>query len=403
MGIVLTMSARQNETNQMLDSALVVVSKPEEVIDLAGSEDDDVCIAATVLPCAGKRRRDRRDNETIKRAHKNTEDCTRQSPSLPVVFATDSHRTICVTEDLLSLFNILELKNTRTCSRATEAPKFTLDFPFLHIQQKDKWSCGYRNLQMLLSSLLPRFPSDHPYFVGLPQKLVPTKGARPLPSLSDVQEFLERAWEMGFDRRGAEFYSRKIIGKSEWIGAVEVWSILASRNIDSVVVQFMSRQESRGKLGKFVWDYFSNTECRCRGCRETCRECVQRLLNLGPRAEQTDARSCLCPVPPLYLQWKGHSVTVVGIRELPDGSYDLILFDPAKAGEILKQGLGQVLENSNNPLPAGFTKNSKRLLGLDVQILMTSFGDAVDCLAQRERLNVVTAAAAELLAKSSSR
>jgi hypothetical protein len=402
MGNVLTMSASQDETNQKLDRTLVVVSKPEEVIDLAGSEDDDFYIAAAVLPCAGKRRRDRREHSTMKRAHKKTADCTGRSTSLPVVFTTDSDR-IGVTEDLLPLLNILELKNTRTCSRATEAPHLTLDFALLHIQQKDKWSCGYRNLQMMLSSLLPRFTSDHPYFVGLPQKLVPSKGARPLPSLSDIQEFLERAWEMGFDRRGAEFYSRKIIGKSEWIGAVEVWSILASRNIDSVVVQFMKSRESRGKLGKFVWDYFSNTECRCGGCREACRESVKRLLNLGPSAEQTDTRSCSCPVPPLYLQWKGHSVTVVGVRELPDGSYDLILFDPAKAGENLKQGLSQVLQKSNTPLPAGFTKNSKSLLGIDVQILMTSFGDAVDCLAQRERLNVVTASEAELLAKASSR
>lgn len=243
---------------------------------------------------------------------------------------------------------------------------------------------------MMLSALLPRFPVHHPYFRGLPENLRPSEMARPLPSLTDIQGFLESAWQMGFDERGAEFYSGKIIGKIDRIGAIEVWSILASRSIDAVVVQFMKCQESRNKLGGFVWSYFSKTGYCCVCVQENCRDCVQRLLRLGA-GMAVESRYCSCHVPPLYLQWEGHSVTVVGVRDRLDGSYDLILFDPARAGGALRLGLGKVLEDPLISLPAAFTKNTTTLLSTDIQILMSSFRDAVDCSDQKTQLNVVTA------------
>lgn len=355
-----------------------------EVIDLSGSDDIDGAIE--ISQYTGKRHLESDDS--------NTNEKTRKKPyyddgSQPVVFMTDSG-SIGVTEGLLPLLNILDLRHTRTCSRAQNKSNDPPYLLLLHIQQNDKWSCGYRNLQMMLSALLPRFPAHHPYFRGLPESLRPSKTERPLPSLTDVQGFLEQAWQLGFDERGAAFYSGKVIGKVEWIGALEVWSILASRSIDAVVVQFMKCLESRKKLGDFVWCYFSKTGYCCVCVQENCRQCVQRLLRLG--AGRTEERKfCLCSVPPLYLQWEGHSVTVVGVRDQLDGSYDLILFDPARAGGALRLGLDEVLENPCISLPATLIKNTNTLLSIDVQILMSSFRDAMDCSDQKIQLNVVTA------------
>lgn len=89
----------------------------------------------------------------------------------------------------------------------------------LHIQQTDKWSCGFRNLQMVLSSVLPQLPPSHTYY---------SKTASPpncIPNVPQLQRLLERAWKEGFDPSGAQHYGRKIVHKTSKIGAVEVSTI----------------------------------------------------------------------------------------------------------------------------------------------------------------------------------
>ena len=53
-----------------------------------------------------------------------------------------------------------------------------------------------------------------------------------------------------------------------------------------------------------------------------------------------------CAVPPLYLQWKGHSVTVVGVTRIASPTkeqaccpYRLLIFCPQKKGPDMKRGL----------------------------------------------------------------
>jgi hypothetical protein len=74
------------------------------------------------------------------------------------------------------------------------------------VGQKDDWSCGYRNLQMLLSALLPHLPEDHLFHTKYPRR----SGHIAIPSLYQIQSAIENAWQDGFDpemfhwsRRGA--------------------------------------------------------------------------------------------------------------------------------------------------------------------------------------------------------
>jgi len=62
------------------------------------------------------------------------------------------------------------------------------------------WACGYRNLQMMLSSLL-----RHPAYVerlkiALPD-IVPNSADEPfpMPSITRLQRAIEEAWNVGFD------------------------------------------------------------------------------------------------------------------------------------------------------------------------------------------------------------
>jgi len=243
--------------------------------------------------------------------------------------------------------------------------------PF-HYLQNDNWSCGFRNLQMLLSGMLPRLS---PIFPG------------GVPSIAEIQSAMETLWLRGFDRTNAEHHGHSLIGKKTWIGTVEVWSYLSFHRIDSIIVQFIKTKENRAMVGNFVWAYFSR-KCGSFGCSScenhhddnsndsssSCRDDdrhppplaspilhsyeyashLLRGISSEPATtscveETTSLRGgtqCSCSLPPLYLQWEGHSVTIVGVRknfyankknndnnngqQPPPSSYNLIIFCPQK-------------------------------------------------------------------------
>jgi hypothetical protein len=303
------------------------------------------------------------------------------------------------TEGILPLLDILELPRTRTCCRYREAASM-LTMPLLHIQQKDKWSCGYRNLQMLLSAFIPLLPSDHPYHQCVPASLKRSDlgVAVPIPSLKDLQEFLERGWQMGLDPRGAEHYGGNIVGKTDEVGAVEVCSMLASVRLDSVVVQFIKTDESRRLLGPFVWSYFGKRAgCDCLEPRMSAStaEDLLEYANTLPK-DEVENLNCTCPSVPLYLQWEGHSVSVIGIRKVEgDTDYQLLVLDPAKDGNAIHERLSRAFElpttqDAIDPL----ILETREVADKDCQLVMvtTRSLEDLDIDEMKERVNAVTAA-----------
>lgn len=98
------------------------------------------------------------------------------------------------------------------------------------------WGCGYRNMQMLISSLL-----QHTGYNDLVYKAW-SSGAggnssteNPLrssmPSISRLQKMIEWAWAQGFDIQGAEQLGGKLVNTRKWIGATEVFTLLSSLRI----------------------------------------------------------------------------------------------------------------------------------------------------------------------------
>lgn len=318
---------------------------------------------------------------------------------MPFLNIDNGDENAVTTEGILPLVNILELPGMRTCGRCRESSAMSV-LPLLHIQQKDKWSCGYRNLQMLLSALIPQLPSDHPYHTKVPANLKRSDlgVAVPIPSLKDLQEFLEAAWKMGLDPRGSQFFGGKIVGKPAEIGAVEVSSILGSLLLDSVVVQFIKTQESRDLLGHFVWSYFGKrAECDCLEPRNSARA-AEDLLEYATTLpkEEVESRICTCPTIPLYLQWEGHSVTIIGIRKIEGGTdYELLILDPAKDGSAINKLLGRAFELPKTiDAVAPLILEMSQLANKDCQLLMATKRPLVDLdvAEMKERINAVTAA-----------
>ncbi|KAL3801786.1 hypothetical protein HJC23_001182 [Cyclotella cryptica] len=254
--------------------------------------------------------------------------------------------------------------------------------PF-HYTQNDKWSCGFRNLQMIISSMLPRFSPIFPDGV---------------PLINELQMSFELLWAEGFDRDGARHHNSKMVGKTgkiSWIGAVEVWSYLSFRGIDSTIVQFANNSKNRSAIGSFVWAYFARLvgpKCECHDwhARLTSYQYAKELLQAANQIRRSDSGetpcllSCNCTLLPLYLQWLGHSVTIVGIRRerlitsngIPGIRYHLIVFDPQKSGETLRSKLSNELNKSTSQRQQNCTAfvelSTEKLHTKDTQILLAT-------------------------------
>jgi hypothetical protein len=414
----------------------------EEIIDLVSSDDENVAFASSddcgpptsrKRPAAsahGESEGNKKPSATTEESQFASECISRgtvvqiatTTARLPFVNSEDANDGVTtVTDGILPAITGLQESHSNAMHTCT------LDH-MLFIQQSDKWSCGFRNAQMMLSAILPLLSGDHAYFSNVPSSLKPIPGSPslvPIPSLRELQDFIERSWRDGFDARGAQHYRNRLVGRAEWIGAVEVCSMLAYLHIDSVVVQFISCQASRKLLGPFVWAYFSGSissgcqTCRPQACEDVAQELLAAVSSCAAAAvtknghgvpSNAGQRACDCSLLPLFLQWKGHSVTVVGIEKKaakttttpfsgPD-DFDLILFDPIKDGDKIKQSLARTIHNGGSTvLPAAMRLPTRRLLNSDCQILMCSTLPLTptERAARRTAVNSVTAELSEVM------
>ncbi|XP_054425842.1 zinc finger-containing ubiquitin peptidase 1 isoform X1 [Pteronotus mesoamericanus] len=175
------------------------------------------------------------------------------------------------------------------------------------------WGCGYRNFQMLLSSLLQNDAYDDCL-----------KGMS-VPCIPKIQSMIEDAWREGFDPQGACQLNNRLQGTKAWIGACEIYTLLTSLRVKCRIVDF---HKSTGPLGThprlFEWilNYYSSE-------REG-----------GPKVVGTSK-------PPIYLQHQGHSRTVIGIEERKNRTLCLLIFDPGCPSREMQKLLKQDMEASS--------------------------------------------------------
>jgi hypothetical protein len=344
--------------------------------------------------------------------------------SLPILH-DDGKDNATITYGILKQVEGLNPINALTClgiydaGRESSSPESTVQ----HIQQNDKFSCGYgtthisslgqtlyliahtflslvkfrfRNLQMMLTSILVHLPVTHVYFRSVPRK---TPTTTTIPPLQQLQQALEQCWKAGFDYEGAKHYRNKIVGQTSKIGAVEVASVMAYWGMDSSVVQFIKCRASRALLPKFVQSYFSKKLGKegCSFCSlspMTSEACAEELLQFASAAEDLHLESgCKCPLLPLYLQWDGHSVTIVGIETTPGEEAQLLVFDPLHEGTRLRETLAREKTLKVLRLPC------KRLLEKDIQIILPTMRSLStgEQNARRYQVNAVTAAKGEVM------
>ncbi|CAK7208348.1 hypothetical protein SCUCBS95973_000071 [Sporothrix curviconia] len=171
---------------------------------------------------------------------------------------------------------------------------------WLAIYLKQEWGvvhkggfCGYRNIQTIVSYIIGAEYFGHQAF------------GKSLPSVFDIQNLIENAWDMGINPRG-RIETGGIRLTRKYIGTPEAIALFESINIPCSISAFKHRTagKSTNLLFRNVEEYFS------RGRYEP-----------GKKVRATR-------VPPIYWQHPGHSLTIVGIEKTTAGEMNLLVFDP---------------------------------------------------------------------------
>jgi L-lysine 2,3-aminomutase len=84
------------------------------------------------------------------------------------------------------------------------------------------YGCGYRNAQMLLSSIREDPALRDVLFNG---------GQTHMPSITKIQELIEAAWAKGFDLMGKNQLGGKLKNSAKWIGASDLAAMFLSLKI----------------------------------------------------------------------------------------------------------------------------------------------------------------------------
>ncbi|XP_045699670.1 zinc finger-containing ubiquitin peptidase 1 [Phyllostomus hastatus] len=195
-----------------------------------------------------------------------------------------------------------------------------------HSSYGDKgWGCGYRNFQMLLSSLLQNDAYDDCL-----------KGMS-IPCIPKIQSMIEDAWREGFDPQGASQLNNKLQGTKAWIGACEIYTLLTSLRVKCRIVDF---HKSTGPLG-------------------THPRLFEWILNYYSSEREGGPKVLCTSKPPIYLQHQGHSRTVIGIEERKNRTLCLLIFDPGCPSREMQKLLKQDMEASSLKQLRKFVGNLK--------------------------------------------
>ncbi|KAH0538615.1 hypothetical protein FGG08_004816 [Glutinoglossum americanum] len=153
--------------------------------------------------------------------------------------------------------------------------------------------CGYRNIQMLISYIQAAESQGFEHFPGR------------LPTILNLQDLIEEAWDKGINTSG-RVETGGIKGTRKYIGTPEAQALFISLGIDCEASAFSkaANRHARDQLLQSVEEYFTS------GCRVFPQKVHRTLL------------------PPLYLQHRGHSLTIVGLEKGKSGGRNLLVFDP---------------------------------------------------------------------------
>ena len=232
--------------------------------------------------------------------------------------------------------------------------------------RSDGYSCGWRSMQMVCSALMETSSTAKQKLFG---------GSGFVPSLEDMKQWLEVAWQEGWDPDGWAQMST-VVGRPKWVGTTECWALLSSFGISARIISFKSARGSGGgvwtgsggggggrskkrphagnggtngnnpvasAVEQWLWQYFGVESSQGKTQKKSLWD---RAANKGPRSSEPSKGVYTTDKFPLYMQHDGHSRVVVGVavRGMRGGgdkgvATQLLILDPNTYGPDLKASL----------------------------------------------------------------
>ncbi|KAI4262785.1 MAG: hypothetical protein L6R42_002048 [Xanthoria sp. 1 TBL-2021] len=159
---------------------------------------------------------------------------------------------------------------------------------------KEGGFCGYRNIQMMISYVQAARSRGHELFPGR------------LPSVLDLQELIESAWDRGINPAG-KVETGGIRGTRKYIGTPEAQTLLTSLDIGCEASAF--NDTDHRPVHEQVYDYVE-------------QYFIDSTIPPATKVRKTS-------LAPIYFQHQGHSLTIVGLEVRKSGSRNLLVFDPS--------------------------------------------------------------------------
>lgn len=176
------------------------------------------------------------------------------------------------------------------------------------------WDCGYRNIQMMFSALLCD-PNCRAVMAHSAMKEVP--------SVPEIAAGIEEAWKKGHDPEGSSRHNGKLVGREVWIGALDVQSFFRSIRINALIADFETPTAlDRAVMYDWIYDQFEDW---CAG-----QYCSIHHNGRHANGGSSGATTHWSLIAPMFCQWMGHSITIIGATKSKSGTVSLLVLDPSR-------------------------------------------------------------------------
>ena len=175
---------------------------------------------------------------------------------------------------------------------------------------------------MLLAALLEWPATKSHMFQVLDSKIIP--------NISEMQAMLQRAWAKGFSQYAAAELDRSVADSSKWIGTTEIQALFSFQYIECYIKDF-SHGTVKTAVAQSSRDVARATKVQCGQLQRAMYKFVHDYF-----LERMSSEDGF--IPPLYIQYEGHSRTIIGLditeqhQEDPQKQMEkvgFLLFDPA--------------------------------------------------------------------------
>ena len=201
-------------------------------------------------------------------------------------------------------------------------------------RQISNWDCGYANAAAVCATMANnRAPSLAKGGVRgtFGASLRGGAGAR------EIQRLVEGAWLEGFDPQGARHYGRTLVGKTGkkgWLGAAECLVLLWHLRVEAFIVEIVHKAKAGAALYGVAKSCFESSTAEPELHAAASSGDSGGASSSSSSSRRDEVRTGCTDRAPLFLQWKGHSVSIVGV--LPAPHERLIIRDPRDRTEQLR-------------------------------------------------------------------